>query len=38
MERSCSTHAETKNSYEILFGKLKERGHFGDVGVDGRIY
>jgi hypothetical protein len=28
---------EGKNKYKILVGNLKEGGHLGNIGVDGRI-
>jgi hypothetical protein len=33
MGGACSTHGEIRNGY-ILVKNRKEKGHFGDIGVD----
>jgi hypothetical protein len=35
MGRACRTHGEMRDAYRILDGKLKEREHSEDLGVDG---
>jgi hypothetical protein len=38
MSRTCNTHGEKGNTYRWRGrGRLMERGHFVDLGVDGRI-
>jgi len=34
---ACSTHGERGSVYRPLWGNLRERDHFEDPGVDGRI-
>jgi hypothetical protein len=37
MGSACSTYLDNTNEYMISVGKLKERDHLEDLGVDGRI-
>jgi len=37
MGGECSTYVEKRNVCRILVGKLRERAHLGDPGIDGRI-
>jgi hypothetical protein len=34
---ACNAHGERRGVYRVLVGKLRERSHLGDHGVDGRI-
>ena len=35
MGKACSTYG--RGAYRFLLGNLRERGHFEDLGIDGRI-
>jgi hypothetical protein len=37
MDRTCSMHMGTRNSYKILFGKTERRNCMGYLGIGGRI-
>jgi hypothetical protein len=37
MGGACSAYGEKRGVYMVLWGTLRERGHFGDLGVDWRI-
>jgi hypothetical protein len=37
MGGSCSSDGEGKGLYRVLVGNLRERDHWGDPDVDGRI-
>jgi len=37
MGGACNAYGERRGVYRVLVGNLKERGHLGDPGVDGRI-
>jgi hypothetical protein len=37
MGGACSTYGEEKSAYRVLVGNLKEKDHFEDLGVDGRV-
>jgi len=37
MGGSCSAYGERIGVHRVLVGKLRERDHLGDPGVDGRI-
>jgi len=37
MGGACSAYGERRGVYRVLVGKLEERDHLGDPGVDGRI-
>jgi hypothetical protein len=37
MGGACSAYAGEERLYRVLVGKLRERDHLGDPGVDGRI-
>jgi hypothetical protein len=37
MDGICSSYGEGKGVYRVWSGKLKERDHWGDPGVNGRI-
>jgi hypothetical protein len=34
MGGECSTHGEKRDLYRVLMGKLRERDHVGDPGID----
>jgi hypothetical protein len=35
MDEACMR--AIRNAYNTVVGKLKTRGHFGDLGTDGRV-
>jgi len=37
MGGACSAYREEERLYRVLVGNLKERDHFGDPGIEGRI-
>ena len=37
MGRACGTYGEDRVVHRVLVGNLRERGHWGDQDVDGRI-
>ena len=37
MGETCNTYGEKRGVYRVLVGNLRERDHFEDPGVDGRI-
>jgi hypothetical protein len=37
MVGACSVYGERRGVYRSLVGNLKERGHLGNPGTDGRI-
>jgi hypothetical protein len=37
MDRTCSADGEGRGLYRVLVGNMRERDHWGDQGVDGRI-
>jgi len=37
MDGACSTYWGEERCMQVLVGKLRERDHLGDPGVDGRI-
>jgi hypothetical protein len=34
MGGACGTHSERRSAYRVWWGKLRERDHLEDVGVD----
>jgi hypothetical protein len=37
MGRACSTQGKRSVAYRVLVGKLRERDHLKDLGIEGRI-
>jgi len=37
MDRECSTSAEMRDVYRVLWESVRERDHLEEPGVDGRI-
>jgi hypothetical protein len=37
MGKTCGTYGERAGAYSILMGKVRERDHLEDPGIDGRV-